>query len=473
MTTIVVKWPYNNNSIQNQFLASAPQSSATDESQSQQSTMCPSSTQPLQTSLQTSNQPQAQLSETNNNLPSELSAEGCIGITDPRRGAFSDNFRWSYQYFGRCGDHPTEVHCNAPDTGYTESAQDQFRACLGKSAGYEIKCYRNHESYPQDLISRFNCCTGYTEQIYCDPRYCPAAKDNCVAVYAQYCSQPDKINDTKCLNLYTLNKDLYRDIVAPYCIAQNTDGSRFKEPACRRFCTENLNQCENKLKEVCKNKKPNDPTWSEICGCWYDDSVYTNFYNSLAEKWNVPDGFFVQPRVCGFPECKSANPAYRQPPPKEGCPPLNVTTCLANVKIDVSGSIVKDSPISVTVAPGCKSSYTPKPSSCSDTKPCPSTSDKCVQGKCVPIPRVCTVATEKTDCKADEKCIEGICSSVAPPIPSSFPIWAIILIVLGALVLLGAIAFVLLGKGGKKSTTATKTTNNINKPVNETSSTII
>ena len=195
---------------------------------------------------------------------------------------------------------------------------------------------------------------------------------------------------------------------------------------CRDYCAENTNQCQTLLKTVCASKKPKDSAWSPICGCWYASSIYDNFYRSLEEKWNLPQGTYSTSPVCSFPECKE-NVDYQ--PKGITCPPTSIVTCLQNVSVDATGAALKNSPISVKQDTACKAAYIQKGGtrSCTSKTDCDS-GQECTGGVCVTPPKKCTVATVATDCSSDEQCVAGQCEPKAV-VPKKFPVWAILAIV--------------------------------------------
>lgn len=387
----------------------------------------------------------AEVSATNETCTSKR----CLSVIDECRG--TENWtqgRECHAYSGKvnAGDcAPGQSHIDGFNTYSPEFVTDNSTGCAGLSAPrYFAKCFKNEDKYPQDLDSRFNCCTGFTEQRSCDPRYCPDATVACKSVYAQYCSQPSKINEIKCERLFAADKDLYKEVVEPYCIRDNTDGRRFNEPVCQKFCAENSSSCQVKLREVCKSHTdPQDSFWAPICSCWYPSTIYDTFYKSLTEKWNVPDGVLYTSPICGFPQCKSISlAAYQPPPPTGGCKEANIVSCIQNIKVDATGAILKDSPITVAPVAACKSGYTPKSvTNCTSDAQCGT--GKCVGGTCKAAAKSCT-GTGQGTCSTDEKCIELECVPVATPEGNKFPVWIIILIVV--VVLGGIIGFLALRK---------------------------
>lgn len=328
---------------------------------------------------------------------------------------------------------------------------------------HRIRCYKRADQYPDSLQSHFDCCTGKTEVFKCDPRYCPTDHDPlpCNATFAQFCSG-DKINTNyqQCQRLLDteLGKKNYAEYSYKYCVDDNPSGVRFRDTICRDYCQKNPTACESKLREICKDKNPTQTEWVDICGCYYPLEVYTTFFKSLDDQYNLPSGTSWSSPECGFPQCKVAS--YQSKDPKN-CPIQSIVTCVATAKVDVTGAIVKDSPITINISPECQGKYTPKKaikcSQATEATDCPKETPKCVS-------EVCKQCRENTDCVNPEKpfCSSGVCveckdASQCPaerpvcranicvqeeePAKKGFPIWAWFLIGFIVLALFGVIVF--------------------------------
>lgn len=337
-----------------------------------------------------------------------MSAESCLPANHPSRP-----FKISRCY---CGGWSSD-RCDQPGwSQYEDSSFPESCGCTIFQKGTARKCHKDPEGYPQDLVARFDCCTGATVPWECDPRFCPgpSAIPACTAVFSEYCKTGDNINNQRCQRLAAgtaEQKTLYNEIAADYCIANNGDGSRFREAACSAFCKANAERCGPALRKVCASKAPTDVNWTSVCGCSYKDEVYTAWSDSINQRWNVPAGTFDGARVCSFPQCKSADLAFQTPPPAAGCPPTAVTTCLQNVTINAQGAAITDGDINVNLNPQCASQYKLKDGStgseCTSRKDCGNGRD-CVGGACVPA-KTCTEAGAATDCPSGDECVGGAC----------------------------------------------------------------
>jgi hypothetical protein len=302
--------------------------------------------------------------------------------------------------------------------------------CTGKR--YFAKCFKTNyfmNMTPAQISeAKFKCCAGQTEQRFCDPNYCPLAT-NCKPVYFDFCGG-DKIstNYQQCQRLKTTDITSYNELVSAYCLTGNTDGTRFREAICQDYCQNNLTACTPKLLSVCKDKKPNDTSWSGVCGCFYPPSVYSTFNDTITKKWNVPPGTLTDQPRCSYPDCVSA--AIKPPDdPARVCKPLALTTCLQNVTVDATGAVISGG-IVVSQNAACASSWSQK-----GTTPTPS------DGTTPSTP--CTV---DSNCPSGQHCVSGTCVPIPSAATTKFPVWGYILIAIGVLFLLGIIGYFALGR---------------------------
>ena len=143
---------------------------------------------------------------------------------------------------------------------------------------------------------------------------------------------------------------------APQCynlFAQSCTGDQLLTPQCIKFCSQKGVNCDAVLQNLAAQKPDLLKTNSDVVACFQPQSFYSTFFNSLTSKVPALAGLPLFP-YCSFPACavpsavKPFNVKNQNTPP---CP--NLTTCVSQVTIDNSGSIVGDVPISQTLA--CKS----------------------------------------------------------------------------------------------------------------------
>lgn len=389
---------------------------------------------------------------------------GCISAIDDRRPyRGSECFCGVEDWNGRCKEPGWQTYGGQ----WQVYESDYCVGCTAAKTSHRQKCFKSNYltgDADKDLQTQMDCCRNlYTDDKaaqVCDPTWC-SGSPSCRAVYSQWCSKENNITSDICQRLNqpapTGDQVLYNEILSDYCIRNNTDGSKFKQGVCQTYCKSSdgiKSNCGAKLDTICATKKPDDANWSYICGCHYPDSVYSTFTADLAAKWNVPATAVGGPRTCKFPLCQSANEAFQPSSPKD-CPETSIVTCLQNVSVDATGAVLKNSAINVKQDTACKAAYVQKggTSSCTSKTDCASGQD-CKGGVCVTPPKKCTIATAATDCSSDEQCVAGQCEPKAV-VPKKFPVWAILAIVLGGLLLLGLIGYFLFGRK-KTPTTATK-----------------
>lgn len=375
--------------------------------------------------------------------------ESCLSATDPSRDSTQSRVCRAYSSYIRdtdCTENSFYATHRTPSREFiTEDA-----SCAGLPAPrYFMKCYRSDYfeglKTPEEILERkWVCCRGIKPVKDCDPNYCPSAKSNCLAVYAEYCSAGDHISEEKCKELFRQNPDIYREIASRYCLGPgNDDGKRFKTEICREFCKGG--GCSTKLESFCKDKSPVDEDWKRVCGCYYDKKVYDQFRTSIEEKWYLPPGSFGGARICYYPDCKDAFPEYRENlGTGQTCPATSITTCIQDIKVDARGAVISRGTIVPTQIQQCGSAFRQREDTirCSSDKECENVTgkNKCTGG-------FCTASSSAKSCKVDEDCpgqqCKGeICIDKPSPSPAGkFPVWAIIAIVAGVLLLLFSIVF--------------------------------
>lgn len=163
-------------------------------------------------------------------------------------------------------------------------------------------------------------------------------------------------------------------------------GDNLESEECRIFCKNNPDQCLVNLQEFCKDKV-DDPEYDNICGCYYPQEVYTNFYNDLNQKLSIDgksplaSGIILNEKQCFFPICASA-----EIQPRSGviCPSLNFTECIANTNIDNKGNIIGDVTVDNNINCGglqpIRKTCVDDPSLCNDFERCDPEDGECKPG---------------------------------------------------------------------------------------------
>ena len=273
----------------------------------------------------------------------------CLSVTSPQRLSHRKEICTCFEkdLLGECrksGDYDQfdsgqvdRVNCNLP--------------CVGED--YRSYCYLNPNKYPNDINSKFDCCTGAKNPSDCSPNYCPSATANCKPVIIEYCRMGNNIIDQKCQRLKDIDLKSYDEIVYKNCI-EDTTGNNLNQSVCKEWCRDpkNTYRCENLLRTICPTKLPNDPKWKSICGCYYDGAIYEKFNEDVAAKWQVPPGTLQDKPICAFPQCKLAD--YQ--PLDKTCPEISLTQCFQDVNVDARGAIISDLKIKQNVQ-GCSSKW--------------------------------------------------------------------------------------------------------------------
>jgi hypothetical protein len=104
---------------------------------------------------------------------------------------------------------------------------------------------------------------------------------------------------------------------------------------------------ENYLTQKCATQKVGDSTTSDVCGCYYPSSVYSQF----KEKNQLTNVFQdTTPTQCYYPYCfNSSNPSLLKP----DCP--SITACISNVtNIEQAGGNIDNNKTYINVVQNCQ-----------------------------------------------------------------------------------------------------------------------
>lgn len=210
------------------------------------------------------------------------------------------------------------------------------------------RCYRS--DYPTDDDSIIKCCMNTDPDtfgpIQCDPKYCSDADSispGCAAYFTEKIQSDPKFAES----YYEKMKEyMGNDAVKSSFITMCSKGKNLSTPACVNFCndpvfnTGETSICTDIVKKYCSTKKFDDVESQKICGCFYDDNLYSNFYKDLSKKIKMPPGVLLNDKQCFFPACSNAD--YKLNVAASKCQDLNVVNCIRNVKITNEGTIMGD-----------------------------------------------------------------------------------------------------------------------------------
>jgi len=155
--------------------------------------------------------------------------------------------------------------------------------------------------------------------------------NNCRDVLKNACLN---VNSASCSAFEDKYKDDYDLVVSNRCFS-GTDAQildNLNAPACKKLCKEGNLECRNFLQRFCIGKYPDEKQYSNLCGCYYDQSIYQNYYSGLNTISREVIDFIP---ACSFPACASSD--FRVPP-ADGC--RDISVCFQNVQVNNSGVII-------------------------------------------------------------------------------------------------------------------------------------
>jgi hypothetical protein len=142
---------------------------------------------------------------------------------------------------------------------------------------------------------------------------------------------------TKLQNLVTaghFNAQVANHLIKNYCF---TNPQNLSAPECKKFCTDNIDACSSTLKTYCADKETSSSVVDkEICGCYYPESIYDDFYNVITGNGEL-SGVITKDKTCFYPKCASSE-FKPQISDKQSC--QDVQACVQKINIDNKGKIV-------------------------------------------------------------------------------------------------------------------------------------
>jgi hypothetical protein len=246
-----------------------------------------------------------------------------------------------------------------------------------------------------------------------------------------YCSFDDK--DQDCI-----------DIANDYCFKDRSidgtgdgygilDDNSFCPSFIKKYLrTKGNTVLDKKIQDLCISNNINPENYdqsgnekfNDLCACHFDDSVYTNYYNSLLQK--VPN-LNLSGQVssyCIFPFCNVSNYKPVSIAGTNVCPTLQ---CIQGITINNNGNINGD--VTLNQSAQCIN-YLTKGSSTSPPSP---------------VTKICV---NDSDCDSNQECNPK--TKVCQPKSSGISIWVWIVIGLGVLAIFFIIFFVVVIKKNKK-----------------------
>lgn len=224
---------------------------------------------------------------------------------------------------------------------------------------YTAVCART--DYATTEEEKDKCCLGVDPVNY-GPMQCPAKyfhqNTSGTMLGNDYCSDGSGATSSDCGNYIisrikdpvfasthydVLKKDLNPSVFQNNFLELCKDPKSLTSSACSRFCQDPDNNkdgvsvCSDIISGYCKDKSPTDSeAIQNICGCYFNQSIYDTYYDSLNKKLNIAPGVLINDKQCFFPMCEKA---LYKPKLTTKCQDLNIVNCLNKVNIDNKGKI--------------------------------------------------------------------------------------------------------------------------------------
>lgn len=151
-------------------------------------------------------------------------------------------------------------------------------------------------------------CTSMTTGV-CEKLCFDGGKPNSSCQVSNFCTNTSNFATTNCVNAY--QDGMLWDSLTTNC-ARNTGESS----------TDYINRIAA------------DPVKSTVCGCFLDQTAYDDYYQSLADKLNIPVASILKLNSCFFPLCTNSDVQKTQ----VTCPSQSITSCIS--EINATGSTV-------------------------------------------------------------------------------------------------------------------------------------
>lgn len=129
---------------------------------------------------------------------------------------------------------------------------------------------------------------------------------------------------------------------------------------CQNVCNLEKNNCDQTLTSFCSTIDTNPNILNDIdrqrirnnvCGCFYGEEVYSNYFRSMKEKLPAQVQMLIPERKeCSFPRCTSATqlPYAVKTRTTLTCPNINLVSCIQDINIDNYGTVIGDIKINQT-----------------------------------------------------------------------------------------------------------------------------
>lgn len=203
--------------------------------------------------------------------------------------------------------------------------------------------------YPTTDDAKTTCCLNTNPDTFgpnqCDPKYCSDSNTMSLGCQDYLIQKMSEDPEYAATNYEAIKLRVPRDQIVNSYIKLCSNPKNLTSVACANFCNDPVfnssttSPCTDIIKKYCSDKTfkndPNDPD-QKICGCFYKDVVYDNYYKSLNEKLQIPPGVLVNKRQCFFPACE-ASPYH--PDSNDQCQNLDIVNCIQDVKVNNQGTI--------------------------------------------------------------------------------------------------------------------------------------
>jgi hypothetical protein len=147
------------------------------------------------------------------------------------------------------------------------------------------------------------------------------------------CANSNNVFDARCTDWCTANPTQCATNKGAYC-----QGANLEQTNCKTFCSQTDTNCDVSFKNYCLSLGSNAST-NPLCGCFMPTTFMNSYFDSLALN-NLTALVGNRVPACSYAPC--ATSSQIDYPHKNGqtvCPPLNVSTCISNITVNVNGAI--------------------------------------------------------------------------------------------------------------------------------------
>lgn len=278
--------------------------------------------------------------------------------------------------------------------------------------------------------------------------------------------------DELCDSMKTYDFVRWKNMMEQICLDANgapNDNTRMQ--GCIRFLNDpDVQKIGTKLETFCRSLPvqpvdPDDqgngtPAYDEFCGCYRSPAFYDRFMSALAAQWVIPEGLIDGRPVCLYPGCRNALITDKSQVSDKPCKDANIALCMQKVTVNNAGQISGNIHIDQSCPAGSGIMPRGGKTVCANDNDCPG-GMRCDTRttSCANPNDVSTECTTDQDCQStgrlcgpvDPSSKKRFCTTAAPQgtdgggaQPAGLPVWAWVLIAIGAVLVLLAAAWLVL-----------------------------